>query len=59
MSPEIAEQFGKPSAAGAGLKQASRESGIFALSEYLSSPDAKMLEQEELDPRIPRGRAAS
>jgi len=55
MSPEIAEQFGKPSVVGAGLKKASPDSGIFALSEYLSSPDAKTLEQEELDPRIPRG----
>jgi hypothetical protein len=55
MSPEIAEQFGKPAVVGAGLKQVSRDSGIFALSEYLSGPCAKTLEQEELDPRIPTG----
>lgn len=55
MSPEIAEQFGKPAVAGAGLKQASRDSGIFVLSEYLGGPGAKTLEQEELDPRIPTG----
>ncbi len=54
MSIEIAEKFGKsPSTKGTSAR-CPKESGIFSLAEYLTTDGAKMLEQEELDPQIPR-----
>jgi hypothetical protein len=35
-----------------GFQPAAPDSGIFMLAEYLASANAKLLEQEELDPRI-------
>jgi hypothetical protein len=55
MSPEIAEKFGKAAAGISGFRPASPDSGIFMLAEYLASANAKLLEQEELDPQIPAG----
>ena len=55
MSPEIAERLGKVPATKATITRCPLESGIVRLVEYLSREDAKTLEQEELDPRIPLG----
>jgi hypothetical protein len=53
MSQEIAERLGSVPAAKSGYRPCPPESGIFALAEYLARDDARMLEQEELDPRLP------
>lgn len=53
MSPEIAEQFGTPAPGKPTLKPCPMESGIFLLTEYLLRDNAKVLEQEELDPCVP------
>jgi hypothetical protein len=59
MSPEIAERFGTVPATKATITRCPPESGIAQLVEYLARDDAKTLEQEELDPRIPPGCEAS
>jgi hypothetical protein len=53
MAPDIAERWGKAPAERSSPRPCPPESGIFALSEYLAGNDAKTLEQEELDPRLP------
>src|SRR5262249_32026827 len=53
MSVELAEQHGKPPAARTALKPSSERTEIATLVEYFSRPDAKTLEQEELDPQLP------
>jgi len=53
MSPEIAERFGALPATKATVTRCPPESGIAPLVAYLARDDAKTLEQEELDPRIP------
>jgi hypothetical protein len=53
MSPEIAESLGRAAPAKASIARCPPQSGVFGLVQYLSREDAKTLEQEELDPRIP------
>src|SRR5215831_17524263 len=53
MSPEIAEKLGAPSAGRSTLRSCPIESGIYLLAEYLAQQSARVLEQEELDPRLP------
>ena len=53
MSADIAEQFGKPPIMKSDLRVCPPDSGIAALVTYLARGDAKTLEQEELDPRLP------
>jgi Uncharacterized protein conserved in bacteria C-term(DUF2220) len=53
MAPDIAERLGKAPAERSSLQPCPPDSGIFALTEYLARDDAKTLEQEELDPRLP------
>jgi Uncharacterized protein conserved in bacteria C-term(DUF2220) len=53
MSIEIAEANGKMPATKGAPARCPATSGIFALSEYLSTDYAKVLEQEELDPCLP------
>jgi hypothetical protein len=54
MSPDIAEQLGKATPGrGAPIRCPPRESGIFDLAAYLEREDARILEQEERDPRLP------
>jgi hypothetical protein len=53
MSPDIAERLGSLPAEKSRARPCPRESGIFELAEYLARDDARMLEQEELDPRLP------
>jgi Wadjet protein JetD, C-terminal len=55
MSVEIAEQFGRPTVGKSDLRACPAESGIAPLVAYLALEDAKTLEQEELDPRLPVG----
>jgi hypothetical protein len=54
MSPEIAEKFGIVPATKATVTPCPPNSAIARLVEYLARKDAKTLEQEELDPQIPR-----
>jgi hypothetical protein len=56
MSAEIAEKFGKAPATKAASARCPADSGIFELAAYLAKDGAKTLEQEELDPVIPRFR---
>jgi Uncharacterized protein conserved in bacteria C-term(DUF2220) len=53
MSPDIAAQLGKAVPGRPAPIRCPRESGIFALAAYLEREDARILEQEELDPRLP------
>jgi hypothetical protein len=53
MSPEIARNHGRIPQSKAALKWCSADSGIHSLVAYLASEDARTLEQEELDPRLP------
>jgi hypothetical protein len=53
MSPEIAEANGKRPSSKAAISPCPPESGIFSLVSYLAREDAKTLEQEELEPRLP------
>jgi hypothetical protein len=53
MSPAIAEQFGKPGNGRSDIRDCPPDSGIASLVEYLAREDAKTLEQEELDPKLP------
>jgi hypothetical protein len=53
MSPDIAAQLGKATPGWAAPIRCPRESGIFALAACLEREDARILEQEERDPRLP------
>jgi hypothetical protein len=53
MSPTIAEQAGRPGNGRSDIRNCPPDSGIAALVEYLGREDAKTLEQEELDPKLP------
>lgn len=53
MSPELAERLGTLPSAKLRCSPCNPESGAFALTEYLTRGDAKLLEQEELDPCVP------
>lgn len=53
MSPAIAEQFGKRANGKSDIRNCPPDSGIAALVEYLARDDAKTVEQEELDPKLP------
>ncbi len=53
MSATIAEQFGRPRNGSANIRDCPPESGVAALIEYLAREDAKTVEQEELDPKLP------
>lgn len=53
MSSDIAESYGKTSSVKPHSMRCPVESGIYRLVEYLTQPEAKFVEQEELDPRIP------
>lgn len=59
MSPELAEAHGRRPADPTRLRQPAPSSAIARLVAYLSGPDAKWLEQEELDPVLPEIEAAS
>ncbi len=54
MSPDIAERFRKVPAGKLTVTPCTSESGIAELVAYFTREDAKVLEQEELDPRIPQ-----
>lgn len=53
MSVELVEEFGKLPSEAVRLEVASEGSAISPLVAYLQRDDAKWLEQEELDPRVP------
>jgi len=54
MDRELAELHGEPLAGQARLRQGEgRDSKIAALIDYLASPDARVMEQENVDPKIP------
>ena len=53
MSVEIAEEHGRPQMTRTVPRPCSDDSEIAPLVRYFSRPDAKTLEQEELDPRLP------
>jgi Uncharacterized protein conserved in bacteria C-term(DUF2220) len=53
MSPTIAEQFGRSGNGGSNIRDCPPDSGIAALVDYLAREDAKTVEQEELDPKLP------
>jgi hypothetical protein len=53
MSAAIAEQFGRPGNGSSNIRDCPPDSGIAALVEYLTRDDAKTVEQEELDPKLP------
>lgn len=53
MSPAIAEQFGRPGNGRSEIRNCPQDSGIAALVDYLTRDDAKTVEQEELDPKLP------
>jgi Uncharacterized protein conserved in bacteria C-term(DUF2220) len=53
MSPDIAAQLGNAAPGRSAPIRCPRESSIFALAAYLEREDARTLEQEELDPRLP------
>jgi hypothetical protein len=54
MSAEIAEKFGKAPSTKTASARCPPDSGIFDLAAYLAKDRAKTLEQEELDPVLPR-----
>ncbi len=53
MSPAIAERFGRSGTGRSDIRNCPLDSGIAALVEYLAREDAKTVEQEELDPKLP------
>jgi len=54
MSRELAEIYGEPIAGQARLRRGEGgASGIASLIDYLASAEAKVMEQEQIDPRIP------
>ena len=53
MSQDIAEQHGRAVLTRSIFRSPPAESGISQLAVYLAGPDAKTLEQEELDPSMP------
>lgn len=53
MSPDIAKRLGARSPSKPTRKACPADSGIFALMQYLTGIDPKVLEQEELDPCLP------
>jgi hypothetical protein len=54
MNLEIAERLGKVPAAKSAPARCPAGSGIYKLSQYLTTEGAKTLEQEELDPVLPQ-----